>query len=124
MVNVTITGNISSDPRIGEYNGRQMANANVAVHTPFKDANGNYITNFYDITVWGPQRDILARMKKGNKIAATGSVCVKTYNKKDGTLGLNITMNATSIESLTPKSEGSNNGYAPDGGEDPLFSGN
>ena len=121
MVNATITGNISSDPRIGEYNGRQMANANVAVHTPFKDANGNYITNFYDITVWGPQRDILARMKKGNKIAATGSVCVKTYNKKDGTLGLNISMNATSIESLTPKSE---NGYAPEGGEDPLFSGN
>ena len=127
MVNTTIIGNLVADPRIGEYNGRQMASANVAVHTPFKDASGNYITNFYEVSVWGPQRDTLARMKKGNKLAATGSVCVKPFNKKDGTTGINITMNANSIESLTYNGNGNyngGNGYNNSNSVDDLFSGN
>lgn len=129
MVNTTIIGNLVADPRIGEYNGRQMASANVAVHTPFKDASGNYITNFYEVSVWGPQRDTLARMRKGNKLAATGSVCVKPFNKKDGTTGINITMNANSIESLTYNGNGNGNGnggnsYNNSNSVDELFSGN
>ena len=125
MVNTTIIGNLVADPRIGEYNGRQMASANVAVHTPFKDASGNYITNFYEVSVWGPQRDTLARMKKGNKLAATGSVCVKPFNKKDGTTGINITMNANNIESLTYNGNGNGgNSYNNSDNVDDLFSGN
>lgn len=127
MVNTTIIGNLVADPRIGEYNGRQMASANVAVHTPFKDASGNYITNFYEVSVWGPQRDTLARMKKGNKLAATGSVCVKPFNKKDGTTGINITLNANSIESLTYNGNGNGNGgnsYNNSNNVDDLFGGN
>lgn len=127
MVNTTIIGNLVADPRIGEYNGRQMASANVAVHTPFKDTSGNYITNFYEVSVWGPQRDTLARMKKGNKLAATGSVCVKPFNKKDGTTGINITLNANSIESLTYNGNGNGNGgnsYNNSDNVDDLFSGN
>lgn len=122
MVNTTIIGNLTADPRIGEYNGRQMASANVAVHTPFKDASGNYITNFYEVSVWGPQRDMLARMKKGNKLAATGKVCVKPFAKKDGTTGFNISMTADSIESLTYQpSNNNNNGYNNAGGGEELF---
>ena len=122
MVNTTIIGNLTADPRIGEYNGRQMASANVAVHTPFKDANGNYITNFYEVSVWGPQRDMLARMKKGNKLAATGKVCVKPFAKKDGTTGINISMTADSIESLTYQpGNNNNNGYNNAGGGEELF---
>lgn len=122
MVNTTIIGNLTADPRIGEYNGRQMASANVAVHTPFKDASGNYITNFYEVSVWGPQRDMLARMKKGNKLAATGKVCVKPFAKKDGTTGINISMTADSIESLTYQpSNNNNNGYNNVGGGEELF---
>lgn len=120
MVNTTIIGNLTADPRIGEYNGRQMASANVAVHTPFKDASGNYITNFYEVSVWGPQRDMLARMKKGNKLAATGKVCVKPFAKKDGTTGINISMTADSIESLTYQPS-NNNGYSNAGGGEELF---
>lgn len=127
MVNTTIIGNLVADPRIGEFNGRQMASANVAVHTPFKDSSGNYITNFYEVAVWGPQRDILARMKKGNKLAATGSVCVKPFTKQNGTAGINISMNAANIESLTYN--GNNNGnnntnYNDSNSVDDLFSGN
>ena len=122
MVNTTIIGNLTADPRIGEYNGRQMASANVAVHTPFKDASGNYITNFYEVSVWGPQRDMLARMKKGNKLAATGKVCVKPFAKKDGTTGINISMTADSIESLTYQpGNNNNNGYNNAGGGEGLF---
>ena len=121
MVNTTIIGNLTADPRIGEYNGRQMASANVAVHTPFKDASGNYITNFYEVSVWGPQRDMLARMKKGNKLAATGKVCVKPFAKKDGTTGINISMTADSIESLTYQPGNNNNGYNNAGGGEELF---
>ena len=122
MVNTTIIGNLTADPRIGEYNGRQMASANVAVHTPFKDASGNYITNFYEVSVWGPQRDMLARMKKGNKLAATGKVCVKPFAKKDGTTGINISMTADSIESLTYQpGNNNNNGYNNAGGGEELF---
>lgn len=118
MVNTTIIGNLTADPRIGEYSGRQMASANVAVHTPFKDASGNYITNFYEVSVWGPQRDVLARMKKGNKLAATGKVCVKPFAKKDGTTGINISMTADSIESLTYQPNNNNNNV---GGGEELF---
>ena len=122
MVNTTIIGNLVADPRIGEFNGRQMASANVAVHTPFKDSSGNYITNFYEVAVWGPQRDILARMKKGNKLAATGKVCVKPFAKKDGTTGINISMTADSIESLTYQpGNNNNNGYNNAGGGEELF---
>lgn len=122
MVNATIIGNLTADPRIGEYNGRQMASANVAVHTPFKDASGNYITNFYEVSVWGPQRDVLARMKKGNKLAATGKLCVKPFNKKDGTAGVNISMTADSIESLTYQPNNNGNGnYNNAGGGEELF---
>lgn len=125
MVNTTIIGNLVADPRIGEFNGRQMASANVAVHTPFKDSSGNYITNFYEVAVWGPQRDILARMKKGNKLAATGSVCVKPFTKQNGTTGINISMNAANIESLTYNgNNNANTNYNDSNSVDELFSGN
>lgn len=102
MLKLFAIGNLTADPRIGEVNGKQVANARVAAHTPFKDANNNYITNFIDLAVWGPQRDTLARMKKGNKIAISGSFCVKLFNKNDGTTGMTISASSDTIESLTP----------------------
>lgn len=113
MIKAFCIGNLTADPRIGEFNGKQVASASVAVHTPFKGENNEYLTNFVDLSTWG-QVDTLAKMHKGNKIAFTGNICMKSYKKSDGTPACKLVCKADSIESLTP---------TPRNNDDDLFAG-
>lgn len=103
MLKLVVIGNLVADPRIGEQNGQQVGNARVAGHTPFRDANNEYITNFINVSVWGKASETLARMHKGDKVAVTGNFCVKLYKDKNGGQQIDITCRAETIESLAPK---------------------
>lgn len=103
MLKMTIIGNLVADPRVGESNGQQVGNARIAAHTPFRDANNEYISNFVNLSIWGKPAEMLARMHKGDKIAAVGNFCVKQYKDKNGVPQIDITCRADTVESLVSK---------------------
>lgn len=103
MLKLVVIGNLVADPRIGEQNGQSVGNARIAAHTPFRDANNEYITNFINVSVWGKATDALARLHKGDKVAVTGNFCVKLYKDKNGVQQIDITCRADTIESETPR---------------------
>ena len=102
MFKAFIIGNLTADPRTGEHNGKTVTNLKVAMHTVFKDANNQYITNFADVSVWGNQAQNCARLKKGNKVAVVGSTVVKPYVDQNGKSGFNIVISPDNVEFITP----------------------
>lgn len=97
-----IIGNLTADARISEVNGKSVTNLKVAIHTIFRDANKEYITNFADVSVWNSQAQSCARLKKGNKVAVVGSTVVKSYTDANGKSGFNIVISPDNVEFITP----------------------
>ena len=57
MVNIFLTGRLTADPTITENNGRTCCNFSVAAKTRRKGNDGEYISDFYRVAVWGVQAD-------------------------------------------------------------------
>ena len=53
MVNIFLTGRLTADPTITENNGRTCCNFSVAAKTRRKGDDGEYISAFYRVAVWG-----------------------------------------------------------------------
>ncbi|MBR2679715.1 MAG: single-stranded DNA-binding protein [Exiguobacterium sp.] len=110
-----IIGRLTRDATLNEVNGRQVCNFDVAVRTDFKDASGQYITNFVKVAAWNGQAGPCSHLTKGQMVAVTGSIVEKDYKKRDGTDGHETNITASGVEFLTPKKD--------NGGAD-LFEGN
>lgn len=107
MFKITALGNLVSDARTGENNGKTVVNFTIAAHTMFKDAEKNYITNYIDVSVWNNQAQSCSKLKKGNKVCVVGSAVVKPYTTKDGKSGFNIVVSPDNVEfcTLPPREE-------------------
>jgi single-strand DNA-binding protein len=84
---ITITGNLTADPEkveLGE--GKSLAN--------FRIGNSEYVNGeskdngFFDVTAFGAQAEnVLAQLKKGQRVIVTGRLQHRTYEKQDGSRG-------------------------------------
>lgn len=80
---VFVAGNVTRDPELRETDGgASIMNFGIAVNDYAK--NEDY-TNFFDVTMFGPQAEVLADIiKKGMKLTIHGKLRYSSWENKDG----------------------------------------
>jgi len=122
MNKVYLIGNLTRDPEISTTSsGISVCRMSIAVSRRFANAEGGRDADFFNITAWRGTADNCAKfLKKGNKIAVSGSIQTRTYDKQDGTKGFSIDIIADEVEFLTSRNgengEGSSEGGMSMGG--------
>lgn len=126
MNKVYLIGNLTRDPEISTTtSGISVCRMSIAVSRRFANAEGGRDADFFNITAWRGTADNCAKfLKKGNKIAVSGSIQTRTYDKQDGTKGFSIDIIADEVEFLTSRNgengEGSSEGGMNMGGSNPV----
>ena len=121
MNKVYLIGNLTRDPEISTTtSGISVCRMSIAVSRRFSNAEGGRDTDFFNVTAWRGTADNCAKfLKKGNKIAVSGSIQTRNYEKADGTKGFSIDIVADEVEFLSSKNDGAN-GEVPAGSGEPV----
>ena len=117
MNKVYLIGNLTRDPEISTTtSGISVCRMSIAVSRRFSNAEGGRDTDFFNVTAWRGTADNCAKfLKKGNKIAVSGSIQTRNYEKADGTKGFSVDIVADEVEFLSSKNDGTNEGNTEGG---------
>ena len=112
MNKVYLIGNLTRDPELTTTtSGISVCRMSIAVGRRFSNAEGSRETDFFNVTAWRGTADNCARfLKKGNKVAVSGSIQTRNYEKADGTKGFSVDIIADEVEFLSSKNDGTNEG--------------
>ena len=82
---ICAVGNLTRDPNhTVSKTGRSIVNFNMAVNTTKKDEVGNYVANFYNVVVFGPEGEyLLNTLQKGTCVTVVGDLIQDTYPDKN-----------------------------------------
>lgn len=85
MNKVFLMGRLTRDPEIRYGNdNKPIARYSIAVDRRYKDQNGNYPTDFFNLTSFGNTASFVEKyLKKGTKIVVEGEIRNNNY-EKDG----------------------------------------
>ena len=105
MNKVFLIANLTRDPELHETAaGKSVLKFDIAVNRGFKDADGNYITDFFNVSMWGDKGVHCAKyLFKGNKVGIVGRLQNRTYKDKEGNNRIVTEVVAEDVEFLTPK---------------------
>ena len=122
MNKVYLIGNLTRDPEISTTtSGISVCRMSIAVGRRFANAEGGRDTDFFNVTAWRGTADNCAKfLKKGNKIAVSGSIQTRNYEKADGTKGFSVDIVADEVEFLSSKNDGTAEGGVPAGAGAPV----
>ena len=106
MNKVILIGNICKDPELSETNsGVAVCRFSIAVNRRRASDDAEQQTDFFNVTVWRGLAETVARYcKKGNKIAVTGQIQIRTYEDREGAKRTSVDVVAEEVEFLSPKS--------------------
>lgn len=106
MNKVFLIGNLTKDPEIrSTQGGKKVASFSIAVNDG-KDAAGQDIVQYFNITAWDRTSDIVeSYVKRGHKICIIGRLKNRSWDKPDGTKGYATDVTADQIELLTSRVE-------------------
>jgi len=98
----------------------------IACNRRFKNANGEREADFLPIVVWRAQADSCYQyLKKGSKVAVSGSIQTRSYDDKDGNRRTMTEIVADEVEFIGARGEKSDAdpfmGMTPASEEDPPF---
>ena len=115
MNKVYLIGNLTRDPELTTTtSGISVCRMAIAVSRRFANADGARDVDFFNITAWRGTADNCAKfLKKGNKIAVSGSIQTRNYEKNDGTKGFSVDIVADEVEFLSSKNDGTAEGGVP-----------
>lgn len=84
---VTIAGRLTKDPEIERLKDEKCKTVvSIAVQQPFKNANGEYDVEFFDIELWNATAEYLCKYtQKGARILFKGRLKKDTWTAPDGT---------------------------------------
>ena len=104
MNKIFLIGNLTRDPELSEkQSGIAVCRFAIAVNRR-RTSEGEPQTDFFNVTAWRGLAESVARYcKKGNKVAVTGSVQIRTYEGNDGVKRTSVDVVAEDVEFLTPK---------------------
>lgn len=106
MNNISVMGRLASDVTTNDVNGRSVANFRIAAQTRRKGKDGQYITNFYNVAIWGAAGENAAKyLKKGHRAGVSGELVIRPYVGNDGTNHQAIEIDANSVDFVETKSE-------------------
>lgn len=112
MNKVYLIGNLTRDPELSTTSsGVSVCRLSIAVGRRFSNADGERETDFFNITAWrGTAENCAKFLKKGNKIAVSGSIQTRNYERADGTKGFAVDIIADEVEFLSSKNDGNSDG--------------
>ena len=100
MNKVILTGNICKDISLAQTQaGTKVVSNTIAVKRDFKNAQGEYESDFIPFVAWNSQADFLDKYaNKGDKIELCGRWQVRTYQDQQG---MNRQVNEVVAENLS-----------------------
>lgn len=107
MLNQTVlVGRLVSDPEVKELEeGKKVCNVTIAVPRSYKNANGEYDTDFVDCTLWhGVAENTAEYCRKGDLVGIKGRVQTDMY-EHDGENRKSTTIVAEKVTFLSSKSK-------------------
>ncbi len=107
MNKTVLIGNLTRDAELSTTtNGISVARFTVAVQRKFKNANGEYETDFINCVAWRNTAENLAKYtSKGSKVGVAGSIQTRSYEAADGTKRYVTEVIADEVEFLNTKQE-------------------
>ncbi len=105
MNKIVITGNLCKDIELRYTTSNiPVLQNSVAVKNDFKNANGEYDSEFINIVVWRQTAEFLKNYAaKGSKVLVEGRLTTRSYDKQDGTKGYVTEVVAEKVELLDAK---------------------
>jgi len=100
--NVAVVGNLTSDPRQGEGEGK-VVNLRMAVNRRRKPGDGQSDeiierTEFIDVECWGPQAEnIAASLHRGDRTIVVGQLKYDQWNDADGNPKSRVSIRAQAV---------------------------
>ena len=113
MNKVFLIGNLTRDPELTETSGGvSVCHFAIAVNRTYSSSDGDRQTDFFNVTAWRGLADNIARfMKKGSKVAVSGSIQIRNYEDNQGMKRTAVDVIAQDVEFLTPKGNGQDDGF-------------
>ena len=108
MNKVFLIGNLTRDPEVSETSGGvSVCHFSIAVNRSYTSSDGERQTDFFNVTAWRGLADTVGRYaRKGNKVAVSGSIQMRTYEDNQGIKRTAVDVIAQDVEFLTPKGSG------------------
>ena len=108
---VMLIGRLTSDLEINEVNDKKVVKMTIAVQRTFKNIDGVYDTDFFDITLWeGIGVNTAEFCHKGDLVGIKGRLQDSVYEKEDGTKAHKLEIIAEKVTFLSNKKVGEENG--------------
>lgn len=104
---INLLGRLVKDPELRKTNSDvSFATFTLAVDNSVKEADGTRGTCFLDCRIYREAAENLVKfVRKGNKVAVSGSINQRNFERKDGTKGKAYEIIVDAVEYLTPKSQ-------------------
>lgn len=105
MNKVFLIGNLTRDPEISETNGGvSVCHFAIAVNRSYTSQDGERQTDFFNCTAWRGLADTVARyVKKGSKVAVSGSIQIRNYEDNQGQRRTAVDIICQDVEFLNPR---------------------
>ncbi len=101
---VFFNGNLTKDPVQRTVSDRTVTTFSVATDTTRKDQAGKYITNFFDVSVWGNSGNyVMNNAEKGTNVNVIGELTVEDYTDKNGVARKAVRITANNVQILARK---------------------
>jgi len=106
MNKVILVGRLTKDAEIRTtQTGKKVASFSIAVDDG-KDSSGQRLTSYFNCTAWDSLADLIEQfVKKGHRLAVTGKLQNRSWDKPDGTKGYATDISVRELEMLTTKAE-------------------
>lgn len=117
MQSIVIIGNLTADPVLrATPSGTSVCNFTLAVNRRFPGADGQKVTDFFNVVAWRGLGESCAKyLAKGKKAAIVGELQARTYTAKDGTTRMSLDVQADEVEFLSPKEQPANSATVQNG---------
>ena len=123
MNKVFLIGNLTRDPDLTETNsGVALCRFTIAVNRNYSGPDGERKTDFFNVIAWRGLGETVARYaKKGNKVAVSGSIELRSYEDNKGVNRTAVDIVAQDVEFLTPRQSDGSSGEQREGGRQGLI---
>lgn len=106
MNKVILSGNLCRDEHMKQIDDMILYRNAIAVKSEFKNSDGEYDTNFFDIVAYSNNAKFLDKYAmKGSKIILDGRIQTKSFESKDGTKKQKTEIVISHVEVITKKEE-------------------
>lgn len=86
MNKIILSGNLTKDPEVRYTpNGKAFAKTSIAVNRRFKNPQGNYDSDFFNLVAWDKTAEFFGKyLRKGSRILVEGRLQNNIYTDKEG----------------------------------------